>query len=269
MIRMKRVIVVCAALCAMSPRLPAQDDVADVPSRERKAGDDERKKYFLVGAAPDAQPPEPGYGLVIVLPGGDGSAEFHPFVKRIYKYAVPEGYLLAQPVAVQWTPKQPIVWPTGQDKTSGRKFTTEEFVSAVIDDVGRDYRLDPNRIVTLSWSSGGPAAYATALAEPRITGSFVAMSVFKPEQLPSLDAAKDRAFFLYHSPDDRVCPYRFVERARKDLAAKGAKVELKTYDGGHGWRGDVFADIREGLEWLEANSAAEKAPAGKPPATGS
>ena len=261
MFQSKRLGLLCAALCATTAFVRAQDDVADVPSVERKAGDDERKRYFLVGASPDAQPPQRGYGLIVVLPGGDGSAEFHPFVKRIYKHAVPEGYLLAQPVAVTWTPKQPIVWPTKKDKTAGKKFTTEDFVSAIIDDVGEEYRLDPSRILTLSWSSGGPAAYAAALAEPRITGSFVAMSVFKPDQLPALEASKDRAFYLYHSPDDQVCPFRFAEQAQKDLAAKGAKVQLKTYEGGHGWRGDLYTDISKGLEWLAENNRIENADA--------
>ena len=36
-------------------------------------------------------------------------------------------------------------------------------------------------------------------------------------------------------------------------ARNGAKVRLETYEGGHGWRGDVYNDIRNGVEWLEKN----------------
>jgi predicted esterase len=110
-------------------------------------------------------------------------------------------------------------------------------------------------VFTLSWSSSGPAAYPISLTSKKVTGSFVAMSVYKPDQLPKLEAAKGHAYYLYHSPDDRVCPYRMAERAVKELKGAGAKVELKTYDGGHGWRGPLYDDIRAGIKWLEENSS--------------
>ena len=107
----------------------------------------------------------------------------------------------------------------------------------------------------VSWSSGGPAAYAVALTNKKVTGSLVAMSVFKPDQLPELKAAKGHPFFLYHSPDDQVCPYRMAEQAEKDLTKAGAKVKLMDYEGGHGWRGPLYDDIKGGIEWLEKNHA--------------
>jgi predicted esterase len=42
-----------------------------------------------------------------------------------------------------------------------------------------------------------------------------------------------------------------AEEANKSLAANGARVRLETYAGGHGWHGDVYGDIRRGVEWLE------------------
>lgn len=250
-------------LLLANQQLAAQDDaaeVADVPSQDLRVAGNEHQRYFLVGphkpAAPGqtSAPPEQGYGLIVVLPGGVGGAEFHPFVKRIYKHAVPAGYLLAQPVAVQWTPRQEVVWPTEKGRVKEMKFTTEEFVAAVIADVAERHTLNPQRVFTLSWSSGGPAAYAISLGSEKVTGSLVAMSVFKPEQLP-LRRAKGHAYFLYHSPDDRVCPYWMAERAAKELKRHGAAVQLKAYAGGHGWRGNLYNDIREGIEWLEQQNA--------------
>ncbi len=228
-----------------------QDDVADVASRDLRTKQNEQQRYFLIGPQAGAAAPEKGWGLVIVLPGGDGSAEFHSFVKRIYKNAVPEGYLAAQPVAVKWTDRQTIIWPTAKSRVEKMQFTTEQFIAAVIDDVAQRHQLNPDRIFTLSWSSSGPAAYAAALSNKKITGSFIAMSVFKPNLLPPLAGAKERAFFLYHSPDDRVCPYAMAEQAQRDLTKAGAKVTLKTYAGGHGWRGGLYDHLREGLNWLE------------------
>src|SRR5882724_2147385 len=95
-----RLLVVASLLVSLTPgrRLAAQDDVADVPSQDLRADKDQNKRYFLVGPQKGIEAPANGYGLLVVLPGGDGSADFHPFVKRIYKNSVPEGYILAQPV---------------------------------------------------------------------------------------------------------------------------------------------------------------------------
>ena len=225
-----------------------------------RAGKDGHKRYFLIEPPKGAKPPKEGYGLLVVLPGGDGSADFHPFIKRIYKNAVPEGYVLAQPVAIKWTEGQEIVWPTARNRVEDMKFSTEEFIDAVIRDVAGKYKLDPKRVFALTWSSSGPAGYAASLANTRIAGSFVAMSVFRPDFLPPLGKAKGHAHFLYHSPDDRVCPVRMAEQAAKELKKSGATVKLATYDGGHGWRGALYVHIREGVEWLEKHSATRAEP---------
>jgi predicted esterase len=234
---------------------PAQDDVADIPSEELRADKDENKRFFLIGPPKEGEPPAKGYGLVVILPGGSGSADFHPFVKRIYKHSIPDGYLVAQLVAPKWTDEQSIVWPTSKNRADKMKFSTEQFVDAVIEDVAKRQKVNPERVFTLSWSSGGPAAYAASLTSKKITGSFIAMSVFKPEVLPALDSAKGHGYFIYHSRNDRVCPFRMAQQAADDLKKSGAAVELKTYEGGHGWMGGFYGHIREGVEWLEANHA--------------
>ena len=38
-------------------------------------------------------------------------------------------------------------------------------------------------------------------------------------------------------------------------AVMGPLVEFATYEGGHGWKGDVFGNIRTGVEWLEKQHA--------------
>jgi hypothetical protein len=44
-----------------------------------------------------------------------------------------------------------------------------------------------------------------------------------------------------------------AEQAKKSLTENGGKVHLETYDGGHGWRGNLYGDIRTGMTWLEKN----------------
>jgi predicted esterase len=76
------------------------------------------------------------------------------------------------------------------------------------------------------------------------------MSVFKPDTLPQVSAARGHAYFLDHSPDDQLCPFRMAQAAEKALKENGASVLLNTYDGGHGWHGDVYARVEQGILWL-------------------
>jgi len=230
-------------------------DVADVPAEERNAGQDRRKRYFLIGPTTGSTAPAEGYRLLILLPGGAGGTDFHPFAKRIARNGLPPGFLVAQLVAVSWTPDQfeQVVWPTATDQLPDVGFLTEEFVEAVITDITRSNKVDPRFIFTLGWSSGGPPVYATSLRPgTRVTGSFVAMSVFKPERYTSLKNARGHRYYILHSPEDFI-PIKMAETARDELRRVGAKAELSTYEGGHGWRGDVYGEIRRGVAWLEAN----------------
>jgi predicted esterase len=232
---------VLAVTLGQAQELPQPTTVADQP----------QQKYFLIDHS-GGEPPAAGFKLLLVMPGGDGSADFHPFVSRIGEFAAGKEYLLAQLVAVKWTPDQRIVWPTENSKVKQMEFSTEDFLRAVIRDIGTTRQLDAEHIYTLSWSSSGPAAYAASLAVPEIDGSFVAMSVFKPAELPPLSKAKGHRYYIYHSPDDRVCPLRMAQDAQQKLAKNEAAAKMVTYQGGHGWRGDVFGEIRNGLSWLES-----------------
>jgi predicted esterase len=66
---------------------------------------------------------------------------------------------------------------------------------------------------------------------------------------------KGHGYFLFHSPDDQVCPFAMAERAARDLKKHGAKVKLTTYKGKHGWQAGLYESMRQGIEWLEENHA--------------
>lgn len=228
-------------------------DIKGVPNEDRKVAGDPRMRYFMIGKGKE---PANGYKLMLVMPGGDGSADFNPFVQRLWKGALPEGYILAQLVAPKWSEDQfnQIVWPTNKQRWATMKFSTEQFLESVIADVQKSTKIDPKHVYTLSWSSGGPAAYAASMTSRSIKGSFVAMSVYKPDQLPPASAAKGHAYYLLHSPTDFI-PIAMPRKAVDELSKAGAKITLDTYEGGHGWHGDVFGMIRKGVEWLEKNSS--------------
>jgi predicted esterase len=248
-----------AIATAAAPATAGQD--AEAPVLDLRIGDDENKRYFLIGPAADGEKPEAGYHLLVVLPGGDGGADFHPFVKNIHANALPEGYILAQVVAPKWSDDENrVVWPTKKLRDKKMKFPTEDFVEAIIKDVQGRHAIDPKHVYLLGWSSGGPPCYAASLEKDTpVRGVLVAMSVFKPEQLGPLARAKGKAYYILHSPTDFI-KMSFPEAAAEQLAKKGAKTKLETYEGGHGWHGDVFGNIRRGIDWLEQQSAAAAAP---------
>lgn len=233
----------------------AQDDIADMRDKTFRLEADRKLRYKLIAAQELGERPADGYKVLVVLPGGDGGADFTPFIKRIFKHALSDDYLVIQLIAPKWSSKQEIVWPTVASPTRGMKVPTEAFVKLAVDDVASRTTIDRERVYSLAWSSGGPAAYAASMSEDTpVTGTLAAMSVFRFKELP-LDRAKNQAYYLLHSEADQVCPFWMARKAAEVLPQHGAKLKLVTYDGGHGWRGDVFGNIAAGVEWLEANSA--------------
>jgi predicted esterase len=232
--------------------LVAQDDLADVRSKRIRLDGHPKLQYELIGAAGELTTPEHGYKVLVVLPGGDGSGDFTPFVKRMWKHALSDEYFVIQPIAPKWNNKQQVVWPTEKLPERGMKTSTEEFIRLAVEDLAKKTKLDERHVFALGWSSGGPAVYAASVADNSpITGTFAAMSVFKPAQMDDLERANGQAYYLLHSADDQVCPYRFAEQAVRTLSEHGAKTKLATYDGGHGWQGDVYGNLRAGIDWLE------------------
>jgi predicted esterase len=132
------------------------------------------------------------------------------------------------------------------------RFSTEDFITAVVRDVEARLPIDRRSVFTLSWASGGPAAYAASLdpATP-ITGSFIAMSIFPTDALPSLSRAKGHRYFLLHPENTPIASVKVGKRAQETLRKNGAAVELVTYPGGYGWFGDVYAQVRRGIRYLE------------------
>jgi predicted esterase len=191
----------------------------------------------------------------VIFPGGDGSEEFNPFIRNIYANALPHGFLVAQAIAPRWRDDaNRVIWPTRGLPDDAMRFSTEDFLDAIIADVKSRAQIDDEHIYALGWSSGGPPVYAAAMREKTpLRGAFVAMSVFKPEQLPTTESLNGRAFYILHSPTDFIRMV-FPEKAVSILSTRGAAAKLVTYDGGHGWHGNVFGNIRAGMEWLISQS---------------
>ncbi|HEY3242255.1 MAG TPA: prolyl oligopeptidase family serine peptidase [Phycisphaerae bacterium] len=218
----------------------------------RKLDDDDRKLWILHPPLVQ-QPPASGWGLLLVLPGGDGSVSFAPFVAETIRAAAGKDYAVVQMIAppLPEGDENSVVWPRSRLPDSRVDFTMEPLIRAAVEQVKQERTIDPNRVWVMGWSSGGTIAYAVAL-EPELPfrGALVAMSVFKPEHLPPLEHARDKSFYILHSPQDFIA-MSFPQAAVEQLGAHGAQVKLQTYEGGHGWHGDIDAEIRRAIEWLD------------------
>ena len=233
------------------------EELADIPAEDRRAQGDPYKRYILIGGRGDQPAPPKGYKVLLVLPGGPGSPDPHPFIKRIYRHVLSDEYLIAQIIAPEWDKQQArkLVWPTRTNPHPSMKFTTEQFIDVVLDEIDQDYAIDKRHIFMLAWSSSGPATYATTLQpNTRVTGAFVAMSVFKPQTLPPIENTTGLAFYILHSPQDFI-PIKHAQAARDQLRAAGATTKLTTYQGGHGWGRNIYQKLRDGIRWLEEQVA--------------
>lgn len=251
----------------VEPQWEISADLADVPALDLRIADDEKKRYFLIGNVGTPTPRPVGRRVLVVMPGGDGSAAFSPFIRRIYQRTLNDEWVIAQIVAPKWGRKQTVVWPTQSQPFPSARFTTEQLVDDVIDDVAARCVIDPNEVYVLAWSSSGPPAYAIALRDkPRIAGSFIAMSVFNAGEYSKPVTTPAHGFYLLQSPEDKVTRFKHAEAAREFLASLGAKVELKQYAGGHGWHGRPFEMLSEGVKWLVTSTKSEQTQAEEPAA---
>jgi len=223
--------------------------------------DNKKKTYFLIGPKKDETPPEGGWKLVLLMPGGDGSAEFNMFCRRIQMNGLPDGYAAVQLVAPAWSDDDKrVVWPTEQLNPQKAKFTTEQFIEEAIVDVSKRIEVNSQFVFALGWSSSGPPIYSASMnKESSLTGSFVAMSVFGNLKLPNIKNAKGKNYYLLHSPDDWIKIDEHARVAETKLKEAGANVKLQTYSGGHGWREDPYGHINRGIKWLEKHSESKQA----------
>lgn len=239
--------------------LASADRVAAQESRavEHTLADLPQSLYFVVPPR-DAKAGKAGQQarLVVVLPGGDGSREFLPFVENGLGAQLPDDCLLVLVTAVKWTDAQQIVWPTATHKVDGMAYTTEQYVRAVVQEMAKQYTTEPARRAIVAWSSSGPAVQALlAAADGPFARGYVAMSIW-PRDLRDLAAVKGRRYVLDQSPDDRTTTFGHARDAFAALTKAGAVVRLSTYAGGHGWLDDPLPRFQAGMRWLLADEPA-------------
>lgn len=242
------------ALTCASVGLRAQGNDAESRAESIDLPGRDAGRYFLIAPQSARPASEHGHGLLLVLPGDDGSAKFLPFVENGVLPAAGPDFVLAMLTAPEGGADRPVVWPSQRSRVAGLPLT-EDRIAATLRDVASRYTIDPKRTVLLAWSSSGPVAYDVALArEVGFAGFYVAMSVFKSDR-SLLRNAKGRRFVLDQSPEDTVTRFQFATDAATALTSRGAAVWLRPYVGGHGWHDAPIPRLRSGLAWLLSDAA--------------
>ena len=81
---------------------------------ERKAGGDEMKRYFVIRHQVATNEMPRAFGLLLILPGGAGGADFLPFCTNvIVPFGTPRDFITAELVAPVWGKQDDtsVVWP--------------------------------------------------------------------------------------------------------------------------------------------------------------
>ncbi|HEY1601279.1 MAG TPA: hypothetical protein VGG64_16880 [Pirellulales bacterium] len=228
------------------------DELHDVPSIDTTVAGNDQMRYFLHGPRAAVEAPSAGYKLVVAITGGNGGPAFAPMVRRLLKYAMSEEFIVAEPVALPH--RGAIVWPTRGhyiEEIGPPLFFSEDFVEAVIQDIGRRHSIDRRFVFTLAWNSSVPAAFAIAMQESTaVTGSYISLLVLPTEWPGSLAAAKGRSFLLTHTLRDSQGRFTWSKQSLQQLIDAGAIVKSTDHGDPRARLGLDYDQVREGLQWL-------------------
>lgn len=112
---------------------------------------------------------------------------------------------------------------------SENKIWDTEILSALLDEIESNYRVDKNRIYVTGLSMGGNGTWSIALAEPE---RFAAIAPVCGWSLPS-DACLLKAIpiWVFHGAKDNVIPLRCSEVMVERLKSCGSDIKFTVYPG--------------------------------------
>lgn len=123
----------------------------------------------------------------------------------------------------------------------------EHAVNLLIDDVLKNYNIDPKKIVVTGFSMGGAGAWYYGMKYPDRFSAVIPIAGTPPASI-----AKWRLpVFAIHSRDDEVVPIAATERAIAELRKNGTRAELIELAGIKHHQTYRFVDaLRRAVPWL-------------------
>ncbi len=152
------------------------------------------------------------------------------------------GAILAVPQGMQ---------PVGNGFGWGSVDEADAIFQRVLDEVGRQYAVDPARVVLTGFSQGGFIALALGLRHPDALIGVIPMA---GPYIPEIDApptareGDPKYYFIVGSRDRAVGD---VRRAAKDYESAGYDVKLRVVPGtGHNFPKDSARELDSALKWV-------------------
>lgn len=204
-----------------------------LPGRMVQVNGEERDYGLYV---PEGYRPTEAYPLILCLHGAgfDGNSYLDRWQPRLG-----ERYLLACPSfeAGAWWTKE-----------------AEELVLAVLREVMRDYRVDPDRVFLTGMSNGAVGTYLIGLNHPDLFTALIPMAGALPGPLLALlDNARTTPVYLIHGAKDQVIPAQYSQDVQAYLLKRGYSVIYRQHDQVHPMAGGHFfprEELPALVDWL-------------------
>ncbi len=152
---------------------------------------------------------------------------------------------LAEKVAAD--PKFPFIVVSPQCH-KGEIWTDVGALGAVLDDVGRNYRVDPERVYITGHSMGGRGALYAAYKMPERFAAVVSLAPVGPISAWA-DKLATIPLWLFHGPNDQFTPLKEVEELIRAIEAAGGHPQFTALPGRDHYILDVY-DRPDLYEWL-------------------
>jgi len=206
-----------------------------LPDRPIRAGD---ASFTYALYVPPSYDPSRSYPLILCLHGAGfgGDAYLDRWQPRLK-----EAYLLACPTV------EGGAWWTRD---------AEALVLAVLAEVSRAYRVDPDRVFLTGMSNGGTGTFLIGLNHADRFAALIPMAAAFPRGLyPLLENAARVPLYLIHGARDQVMPVQYSRDLVDHLRERGFEVVYREHDkehpvaGGHFFPREELPDL---IEWLSA-----------------
>jgi len=117
---------------------------------------------------------------------------------------------------------------------------------AFVDDVLRNYPVDPSRVYLFGFSMGTVMSYALSLTRPELFRGVSANSGYVPEGTNLRFRWQDLAgkeFFIAHGAEDQVIPAQMARRAKELFSKSNATFMYREYPMDHQISEESLADV--------------------------
>lgn len=216
-----------------APRRYPPSPTGLLPGRQIRVGEHVRRYGLYV---PESYNSAKAYPLVVCQHGagfdGDG------YLER-WRPRLGEDYILVCPtveLGAWWTPG------------------AEAFVLTLIDQIMRDYHVDPDRVYLTGMSNGAIGTYLIGLNHPDRFAALVPMAGALPGPLLALlDNARSTPIYIIHGSKDQVMPVRYSREVWAYLLERGYSVQYREHDRVHPLAGGHFfprEELPPLVKWL-------------------